>query len=42
MPRFEHGVAFVGEQLFVFGGFDTTYNCLTEVSRIFQIATAAL
>ena len=31
LPRFEHGVAFVGEQLLVFGGFDTAYNCLTEV-----------
>jgi len=30
-PRFEHGVAFVGEQLLVFGGFDTVYNCLAEV-----------
>jgi len=31
MRRFEHGVAFVGEQLLVFGGFDPIYNCLAEV-----------
>jgi len=31
VPRFEHGAAFVGDQLLVFGGFDLTYNCLTEV-----------
>jgi len=31
MPRFEHGVAFVGNELLVFGGFDTAYNCLAEV-----------
>ena len=41
MRRFEHGVAFVGEQLLVFGGFDPIYNCLAEVSRVLQIATAA-
>ena len=34
MPRFEHGVAFVGNELLVFGGFDTAYNCLAEVGAI--------
>ena len=43
MPRFEHGVAFVGEQLLVFGGFDIVYNCLAEVSRVlYKIARAAV
>ena len=37
MPRFEHGVAFVGNELLVFGGFDTAYNCLAEVGAIMTL-----
>ena len=31
-PRFEHGVARIGEQILAFGGFDASYDCLTEAS----------
>ena len=31
-PRFEHGVARIGEQILAFGGFDASYDCLTKAS----------
>ena len=31
-PRFEHGVARIWEEILAFGGFDASYDCLTEAS----------
>ena len=41
-PRFEHGVARIGEQILAFGGFDASYGCLTKASFKVLYSIAAL